>query len=107
MRVAFLDTIVFDKFLISPKLYIFIFCCSTATYNTNDSKCRHWKTIKYYTDEHNVDEDLRTISLHGGDWGLYWSGTISGVFLRIMGEYSSPTGGLENVASLKNIGHPR
>ena len=43
---------------------------------------------------------MATITLHGGDCGLYWGGTSSGVFLRIMGQYLSPTDGLENVASV-------
>ena len=30
--------------------------------------CRHPKLIKYYTDWHDVDEDLRTILMHGGYW---------------------------------------
>ena len=32
------------------------------------SKCRHWKTIKYYTDWHNVDEDTTTVPVQGGMW---------------------------------------
>ena len=41
---------------------------------------RHLKMIKYYTDEHNVDEDLRTLASQGGFWGYYGSG--SGITMR-------------------------
>ena len=35
-------------------------------------------------DDHSVDEDQMTISVHGGEWGLSWHDTQSGVFLRAM-----------------------
>ena len=68
------------------------------SHNRFESTC---KNNFNYTDIHNVDEDLRAISLHGGDCGLWWGDTMSGVFLCVMGEYS-PAHGLDNVASLKN-----
>ena len=106
MRVAFSDTIVFDKFLISPKLYILIFCCSTATYNTNASKCRHWKTIKYYTDQHDVDENRNTIPVYGGMWiGDRATSDGNGIYRRDM--YDPVDTASYTVASLKNIGHSR
>ena len=37
------------------------------------SRCRHPKLIKYYTDAHDVDEDVKTISSYGGLW-LYDKG---------------------------------
>lgn len=38
----------------------------------------------YYTDKHDVDEDLTTIARRGGEWGQTWSDTSSGVFLCVM-----------------------
>ena len=32
------------------------------------SICRHPKLIIYYTDWHNVDEDMVTLVYHGGSW---------------------------------------
>ena len=58
--------------------------------------------IKYYTDEHNVDEDLVSIMLQGGWWGF---GNMVGVVNRNMND--SPTVIFDVVASLKNIGHSR
>ena len=55
---------------------------------------------KYYTDMHDVDEDLRTIMSYGGDCGLYWGDMKSGVFLHAM--YDSSTSTVDNVASKKN-----
>ena len=43
------------------------------------SMCRHPKLIKYYTDEHNVDEDLRTIAKQGA---RYEDPDYAGVFKR-------------------------
>ena len=40
------------------------------TYSGGASRCRHPKLIKYYTDAHEVDEDERTISAHGGHWNF-------------------------------------
>ena len=54
---------------------------------------------KYYTDTHDVDEDLRTIMSYGGDCGLYWGDMESGVFLHAM--YDSSTSTVDNVASKK------
>ena len=61
MRETFSDTIIFDKFLISPKLYILIFYYSTLSVDIS-------KLIIYYTDGHDVDEDNRTVVYHGGYW---------------------------------------
>ena len=32
------------------------------------STCRHPKLVIYYTDYHDVDEDLKTIPIYGGWW---------------------------------------
>ena len=58
--------------------------------------------IKYYTDGHNVDEDLTTIAHYGGEW-IASSG--AGVTERDM--WDSPSTVSDHVASLKNIGHSR
>ena len=33
---------------------------------------------------HDVDEDMRTLLEHGGDYGIWWGNTKSGVFLYVM-----------------------
>lgn len=40
-------------------------------------------------DDHSVDEDQMTISVHGGEWGLSWHDTQSGVFLRAMTNHTT------------------
>lgn len=75
MRVAFSDTIVLDKFLISPKLYMFIFHYPTLSVDIS-------KLIKYYTDYHDVDEDRTTICDQGG----YWNLNPAGVTCRILND---------------------
>ena len=52
----------------------------------------------YYTDEHNVDEDLRTISNYGDAWAM---GNWAGVTRRTMND--SPTTTLDDVASRQKI----
>ena len=79
MRVAFLDTIVFDKFLISPKLYILIIHYPTSSVDIS-------KLIIYYTDWNDVDEDLTAMSAHGGGW---YEGDQAGAALRNL--YNTPT----------------
>ena len=64
MRVAFLDTIVFDKFLISPKLYMFIIRYPTSSVDIS-------LLIIYYTDFCDVDEGMMTIAGCGGEWVAY------------------------------------
>ena len=56
--------------------------------------------IIYYTDAHDVDEDLKTILCHGASWVNH--ATI-GIVMRYMTD--SPTVTPPSVASLKNIGH--
>jgi len=51
----------------------------------------------YYTDSHDVDDDIRTIMDQGGESGLYWGGTTIGVFMRVMD--NPPTEAWNNVAS--------
>ena len=46
---------------------------------------------------HDVDEDVRAIVDQGGESGLYWRDTMSGVFLRVMGDSPSTSG--DTVAS--------
>jgi len=43
----------------------------SSSYTASDvaSRCRHPKLIKYYTDMHDVDEDVRTGVRQGGSWG--------------------------------------
>lgn len=48
----------------------------------------------YYTDQHNVDEDLRTISNYGDAWAM---GNWAGVTRRTMND--SPTTTLDDAAS--------
>ena len=74
----------------------------TAVHATAASVRRHWKTIKYYTDQHNVDEDLAAISVLGGSRS---AGILAGVTYRQMTDI--PTSVSNIVASLKNIGHSR
>ena len=51
------------------------------------SRRRHPKLIKYYTDAHDVDEDMRTISLQGGRW----SESMTGFARRSMVDTSTAT----------------
>lgn len=51
---------------------------------------------RYYTDSHNVDEDLRTITYQGGRWLAVSTG---GITMREM--YDSPTSSGDYVASKK------
>jgi len=85
MRVAFSNTIVLDKFLISPKLYILIIHYPTSSVDIS-------RLIKYYTDAHDVDENTMTISSQGGCWidvnqagaalrNLYNTPTVSGYYV--------------------------
>ena len=55
---------------------------------------------KYYTDSHNVDEDIRAISLYDGDWT---TGIAAGITMRYMGD--SPSNSFEHVAS--RCRHPK
>ena len=48
----------------------------------------------YYTDPHDVDEELRTISIWGGRWGAY---STAGIALRSLD--NSPTVSGDHVAS--------
>ena len=89
MRVALLDTIVFDKFLIITEI---IYTYNLLPYIVS----RHQKSINYYTDEHNVDEDLGTITNYGGAWGYV---TSAGVMYREL--LHSSTDVFDIVASLK------
>jgi len=86
MRVAFSNTIVLDKFLISPKLYILIIHYPTSSVDIS-------RLIKYYTDAHDVDENTMTISFQGG----YWTdGSKVGITHRHAGD--APTTTFEFVA---------
>ena len=58
------------------------------------SRCRHPKLIKYYTDHHNVDEDMMTITSYSGDSG---NAVFSGIFAR--GSDNAPTEAWDIVAS--------
>ena len=61
------------------------------------SVCRHPKLIKYYTDWHDVDEDLRTMFLRGGYWEM-----IDKVGVTQQNMYDTPDRVYASVASLKN-----
>lgn len=50
---------------------------------------------KYYTDDHDVDEDMRTICTHGGQW----VNTSAGITMRTMND--TPTSSWDHVASKK------
>ena len=54
-----------------------------CTYPWVASICRHPKLIKYYTDEHDVDEDLRTIASCNGNWP---NENLAGVTFRHMND---------------------
>ena len=54
---------------------------------------RHWKTIKYYADWNDVDEDMRTVPAYGGRW---YEGNQAGIALRNL--YNNPSFGDPNVA---------
>lgn len=49
----------------------------TDSYNHVASTCRHPKLVIYYTDEHNVDEDLQAIPMQGAEWA---AGRFAGMF---------------------------
>ena len=70
---------------------------STDLSDTVASRCRHPKLIKYYTDAHNVDEDLTAISRDGGWWNHE---TQAGAAHRDL--YHPSTFNTYYVASLKN-----
>ena len=55
---------------------------------------RHPKLIEYYTDSHNVDEDLRTLASQGGMWGYY--GSEAGITFRFV--FDDPDTGTNTVA---------
>lgn len=57
--------------------------------------------IYSYTDWHVVDEDERAIVDQGGESGLYWRDTTSGVFLRVMDD--SPSNLSDTVAFEQKI----
>ena len=61
------------------------------------------KVFLNYTDYHDVDEDVRTITAQGGDWGLWWGETFCGVSCRFIQNDSTDSG--EHVASsnMKNM----
>ena len=61
------------------------------------SRRRHLEMFIYYTDLHDVDEDIRTISNYGGRW---LTETNAGVAYRDI-RYD-PTSAFDTVASLKN-----
>lgn len=54
---------------------------------------RHWKTIKYYADYHDVDEELRTIASQGENWS---ANVIAGIMMRFV--FDSPTNVFDTVA---------
>ena len=62
------------------------------------SRCRHLKKIFNYTDYHDVDEDVRTISSYGGLW--MYDGGRAGITARNL--YSSSLILDGAVASVKN-----
>ena len=55
--------------------------------------------IKYYTDQHNVDEDLIAISLHGGMWNSIGS---DGIARRNLQDRVDLTGGDVASSNMKN-----
>ena len=69
-----LGTIASISSSLSPKLYIFIIQYPTSPVDIS-------KLISYYTDSHDVDEDMRIIPIHGGRW---IGGITAGVFDRAM-----------------------
>ena len=48
--------------------YRYVFDSPSQIQPGNASGRRHLKMFIYYTDEHDVDEDLRTILIQGGNW---------------------------------------
>jgi hypothetical protein len=54
-------------------------CVSFHTTPIGASRRRHWKIIKYYTDWHDVDEDMVTITYQSG---YCYDGTRAGVMRR-------------------------
>ena len=56
--------------------------------------------ITYYTDWHDVDEDARTASAHGGCW---WLGNDAGATRLNLDGWNTPTNHREIVASRKKI----
>ena len=63
----------------------------------NRFKSKTKKLIKYYTDYHDVDEELRTGVRQGGEWN---NGNTDGIARRDM--FVDPTATEDIVASLKN-----
>ena len=47
----------------------------------------------YYTDQHDVDEDVRTITHQGGHWNAYLESAASGVMSRGMNYVPTDSGG--------------
>jgi len=68
----------------------------TATWDHVASRCRYPKLIKYYTDIHDVDEDVIITMEQSGHWG--W-GTAPGIVCRYMA--NTPFYADNTVASLK------
>ena len=59
----------------------------------------HLKSIIYYTDSHDVDEDLMTICNYGGYWNGGWSYGSSGVGIAQRHVDNVPTETWDIVAS--------
>ena len=73
-----------------------MFDIHTNTYGNVASMCRHLKYSLNYTDAHNVDEDMLTISMYGDPW---YYGTLAGITHRDVD--NAPANVYDIVASLK------
>ena len=62
------------------------------------SRCRHLKKIFNYTDYHDVDEDIATITSHGAQWS---DTTAIGITRREL--FNTSTYSNDAVASLKKF----
>ena len=77
--------------------YRYVFDSPSRIQPGNASGRRTCKMFIHYTDFHNVDEDMVTISLYGSNW---LHGSKAGISYRDTDE--SPTISYNTVASLKN-----
>lgn len=68
------------------------------------SRRRHLKMfIHYYTDKHNVDEDMVTINDYGGNWNTWGISEATGMMCRVMND--TPIDTYDSVASISR--HPK
>ena len=84
--------------------YRYVFDSPSRIQPGNASGRRHLKMfIHYYTDKHNVDEDMVTINDYGGNWNTWGISDATGVMCRVMND--TPIDTYDSVASISR--HPK